>query len=77
MILFETLGEHYLLYILVSTCVKGCFYQLDQWGETYCDRTVCEYLPDVKGLFSTIIDISMEEIRYIDIQQRGYMSKEY
>ena len=33
-------------------------------GETYCDRTVCEYLPDVKGYFSTIIDISMEEIRY-------------
>ena len=31
--------------------LKDVFYQLDQWGETYCDRTVCEYLPDVKGYF--------------------------
>ena len=57
--------------------LKDVFYQLDQWGETYCDRTVCEYLPDVKGYFSTIIDISMEEIRYGRYTTAGlYESKE-
>ena len=39
--------------------LKDVFYQLDQWGETYCDRTVCEYLPDVKGYFSTIFTKSI------------------
>ena len=57
--------------------LKDVFYQLDQWGETYCDRTVCEYLSDVKGYFSTIIDISMEEIRYGRYTTAGlYESKE-
>ena len=57
--------------------LKDIFYQLDQWGETYCDRTACEYLTDVKGYFSTIIDISMEEIRYGRYTTAGlYESKE-